>query len=273
MKIVDVLIKAKHRLKESGIDEREARLLLSHVLGIRSEDLVKYDEIEEATYEVFQSVLEKRCNHIPYAYITGHQEFMKLDFKVNENVLIPRSDTEILVEEAIKLCQDKSLDSILDVCTGSGCIAVSLAKYIKDANVTALDISKEALDIAKENAIINNVNVEFIESDLFENIYSKFDIIVSNPPYIKKDVIDTLEREVKNNEPLIALDGGEDGLVFYRRIIECAKDYLEANGYLLLEIGFDQANDVKGLLERSNYKNIRVIKDYSGNDRLVVANI
>ncbi len=272
MKTIDVLLKAKQNLRDNDIDEREARLLLAYALRVKSEELVKYDEIEDDTFNRFQEVLNKRCSHIPFAYITGHPEFMTLDFKVNENVLITRADTEILVEETIRICKDK-LISILDMCTGSGCIAISLAKYLERAKVSASDISKGALEVAKENAALNNAQVIFIESNLFDSINSKFDVIVSNPPYIKKDVIDTLEKEVRENEPTIALDGGDDGLDFYRVIIENAKEHLNKDGYLLFEIGFDQAKEVKELLERNNYKNIRVIKDYSGNDRVVVANI
>ncbi len=270
MIVKEILVNAKQRLRENGIDEREARLLLAYALNVKSEELVKYEEIDEPSYEIFKDALEKRCNHIPFQYIVGHQEFMKLDFKVNENVLIPRSDTEILVEEAIKLYKDKEVH-ILDMCTGSGCIAISLAKYLDGAIVTGVDISKEALSIAKENALLNQVKVDFIESNLFESINDKFDVIVSNPPYIKKDVIANVDKEVKEHEPILALDGGEDGLAFYKKIIEEAKNHLKENGYLLFEIGFDQANDVKEILENNDYRKIRIIKDYSGNDRVVVA--
>ena len=274
MKIFDLLQTAKKVLKEENIDEREARLLLSYALGIKSDDLVKYDEIDDDTNNKFQQILVKRKNHVPYSYIVGHQEFMKLDFVVNENVLIPRADTEVLVEETISICQEfkKEPISILDMCTGSGCIAISLAKYVNGAKVTASDISDNALEVAKTNAINNNVYVDFIKSDLFEDIHDTFDIIVSNPPYIKKEVIDTLEKEVKDNEPLIALDGGEDGLDFYRIISNKAKEYLKANGYLIFEIGYDQEKEVIELLDKDGYNNIKCIKDYSGNSRVIIAN-
>ena len=275
MKILDLLTAGKKLLKEENIDEREARLLLAFALGIKSDDLGKYFEVDDSTGEKYNKIIIKRKNHVPYSYITGNKEFMKLNFKVNENVLIPRADTEILVEEAINICKefgDRQI-SVLDMCTGSGCIAVSLAKYVENAKVIASDVSEEALQVARENAISNNVFVDFIKSNLFENINDRFDVIVSNPPYIKKAVIDTLDKEVKDNEPMLALDGGEDGLRFYRAISNEAKEYLYENGYLIFEIGYDQAKEVEEILNQEGYKNIRVIKDYSGNDRVVVANI
>ena len=276
MKTVEVLKNAKQKLKENIIDEREARLLLSYVLGIKNEDLIKYDEIDDETYKQFQLILDKRCAHIPYAYLVGHQEFMKLDFKVNENVLIPRADTEILVEEVINICKELNLPNvnILDMCTGSGCIAISLAKYVENADVIAVDISEEALKIAKENAIHNDVNVNFIKSDLFKELNeTKFDLIVSNPPYIKRDFIKELENEVKYNEPIIALDGGNDGLDFYRRIIKDAKKYFNKDGIIAFEIGFDQGEEVKMLLEENGFVDVRTVKDYAQNDRVVIGRI
>ena len=272
-KTIDILNTAKKKLKENNIGEREARLLLSYVLNIKSDELAKYDEINDEVYGTFLQVLDKRCAHIPYAYIVGHQEFMKLDFKVNNNVLIPRADTEVLVEEAIKICKENELKSILDMCTGSGCIGISLSKYLEGSNVTAVDISEDALEIAKENSILNDVKVDFKCSNLFENINGKYDLIVSNPPYIKKEVLSTLEKEVNENEPLLALDGGEDGLKFYRSISKDAKKHLSENGYLIFEIGFDQAEEVSNILINNGYRNIKVIKDYSGYDRVVVSNI
>lgn len=275
MKTMDILLEAKRRLRDSGVDEREARLLLSFALGVKSDDLIKYDEIDENAYNTFWDALNKRCNHIPYAYIVGHKEFMKIDFIVNESVLIPRADTEILVEETIKICRKfgNEQTSILDICTGSGCIAVSLAKYIENAKVDASDISEDALKVAKINASNNDVNVDFIKSNLFDSINQKYDVIVSNPPYIKREVIDTLEKEVKDNEPLIALNGGKDGLDFYRRISKDAKEHLNKDGYVIFEIGYDQASEVLEILNRDGYKNVRVVKDYSENDRVVIANI
>lgn len=191
---------------------------------------------------------------------------MKLKFFVNNNVLIPREDTEILVQEAISL----NKKSILDMCTGSGCIAISLAKYIDGSFVEAVDISENALKLAKKNAKFNEVEVNFINSNLFENVFKKYDLIISNPPYIPSVDIEDLQSEVKN-EPHIALDGGDDGLDFYRQISKDAINYLTDDGVLMYEIGFDQADSVSTILQECGYENIRVIKDFGGNDRVVVA--
>lgn len=191
---------------------------------------------------------------------------MKLRFFVNDNVLIPREDTEILVQEAIEL----NKKSILDMCTGSGCIAISLAKYIEGAIVDAVDISKEALELAEKNADFNAVKVNFINSNLFENISKEYDLIVSNPPYIPSLDIEELQSEVKN-EPHIALDGGDDGLDFYKKISKEALKYLRVDGILMYEIGYDQAISVSNILKNCGYKDIKVIKDFGGNDRVVIA--
>ena len=196
---------------------------------------------------------------------------MGLNFYVDENVLIPQPDTEILVEEAIKTIKQNNITNILDLCTGSGAIAVSIAYYCKNTNVTASDISKNALNIAKKNSKQNNTSIQFVESNLFENISNNnFDIIVSNPPYIKTDEIEKLSKEVKN-EPYIALDGGKDGFEFYKSILKHAGEYLNTNGYLLLEIGYNQGEVVLNL-EHPNLKIITAqpIKDLSGNDRVVI---
>ena len=274
---INVLLKiAKERLLKNNIDEREARLLLSFVLGIRKEELIIYKEIPAEKEEEYLKVIEKRCTGVPYAYIVGHKEFMKLDFEVNNSVLIPRDDTEVLVQEVINTCTSYNMNdkkvNILDLCTGSGCIGISLAKYIKNSSVTCSDISKEALEIAIKNSKANGVNVKFLQSNLFENIKEKYDIIVSNPPYIKTKVIEDLQKEVKENEPIIALDGGETGIKFYEEIIEYAQEFLNPNGMIFFEIGFDQAREVSELLEKKGYENIRVVKDYSDNDRVVIAN-
>ena len=197
---------------------------------------------------------------------------MKLNFYVDENVLIPQPDTEILVEEVINIANTlrKEKIKILDMCTGSGCIAISLSKYISNAEVTGVDISYNALEVAKKNAQLNKVNnITWIKSNLFQEVNDKYDIIVSNPPYIKSSVIETLSEEVKN-EPNIALNGGEDGLKFYNEIISLASNYLEEEGYLCFEIGFDQKDDVIKLFEKNNFKGIYGKKDFSGNDRIVV---
>lgn len=267
-KIENVLQMGKEILKRNDIDIREARLLLAHALKVSTNDLIRIDYCDDEQVENFLAMLEKRVSNIPFAYIVGHKEFMKLDFIVNENVLIPRADTEILVEEALK-CNRKK---ILDMCTGSGCIAVSLAYYLENADVTAADISFEALKIARKNAMINEVNVEFIESDLFSDITEKYDMIVSNPPYIRREAIKNLQLEVQK-EPNLALDGGDSGIEFYERIIPQAKEYLENDGVLILEIGYDQGECVKKMLEDNNYYRVKIIKDLDQNDRVVIGQI
>ena len=266
--INETLNEARNILKEKNIDEREARLLLAFSLEIKVEKLLLKKECSLREYSKYMQIINKRASGIPYAYIVGHKEFMKLDFEVNKNVLIPREDTEILVQEVINLNKKK----ILDMCTGSGCIAISLAKYIKDSEVTAVDISEKALTIAKLNAKKNEVDVKFIKSNLFEEVEDKFDVIVSNPPYIKTADLEALQTEVKN-EPMKALDGGETGLFFYKKIIKQAVNYLNENGILIFEIGFDQAEDVCKLLNENGFKDIEVIKDLSGNDRVIKAKL
>ena len=276
MDIYKLLQMGRETLANNGVDPREARFLLAFAMEIRSEELIKYKECSNEQYNKYIEYINRRASKEPYAYITDHKEFMKLDFKVNKNVLIPREDTEVLVQEIIDLASkeyssDKKV-KILDMCTGSGCIAISLAKYIENAEITAVDISNEALQVAKENAIINNINVTFINSNLFDKIEERFDIIVSNPPYIKKDVIDTLQEEVKN-EPILALDGGESGLDFYEEITKKALEYLNTNGILAFEIGYDQGNEVAKILEENDFKDIEIKKDISGNDRIVMGKI
>ena len=224
------------------------------------------DEMKE-----YESVLKKRAERVPLQYITGEQEFMGLTFYVNSNVLIPRQDTETLVEEALNLA--KAGMRILDMCTGSGCIIISILKNKSDVKGMGCDISKQALIVAKENAKLNNVNVAFEYSDLFENIEGKFDMIVSNPPYIRSAEIPSLMPEVAQFEPLKALDGSEDGLEFYRRIIKESKNYLNADGYIIFEIGNDQGEAVSNMLTYAGYNNVRVIKDLAHNDRVVCAQV
>lgn len=266
MVIKEVLNEARNLLTQKDIEPREARLLLAYSMGISSDDLIKFNECTDEQYSLFKSFIDRRCEGEPFAYIVGYKEFMKLKFNVNKNVLIPREDTEILVEEAIKTGKKK----ILDMCTGSGCIAISLAKYILDSEVEAVDISKDALEVAISNNELNQTNVKFINSNLFENVESRYELIVSNPPYIPKADIEGLQIEVKN-EPILALDGGNDGLDFYRIIIETAKAYLMEKGILMFEIGYSQAEDVSKLFYDNGYENINVVKDFGGNDRVVFA--
>ena len=227
------------------------------------------DNVDERSVERFKNNIQNFLEGMPIQYINNKAYFMGLEFYVDENVLIPRCDTEILVEEIIKIVKKDSLIKILDLCTGSGAIAISLKKYLNNIEIIASDISDKALMVAKKNASKIGVDVKFIESDLFNNINGKFDLIVSNPPYIKKSVIPSLDKQVRN-EPILALDGGKDGLDFYRKISYDAKRFLNNNGYLCFEIGYDQRKEVEDILLQNGYINIYSKKDYGGNDRIVI---
>lgn len=258
-------------LTEVGIEEAKSDtlLLLDAVCQVTRNDVLVHGEVEldEDLVTVYKDALKKRCTHIPLQHITGVQNFMGLDFMVNEHVLIPRFDTEILVEEVMKFLHDGF--SILDMCTGSGCILLSLLKYSNDCKGVGVDISAEALAVANKNKEKLGIEVSFIESNLFEQVTGKYDIIVSNPPYIRSDVIPTLMEEVREHEPILALDGTEDGLFFYRKIVEESPDYLNGGGMLFFEIGYDQAEDVSRIMEEAGYKDVTVVKDFAGLDRVV----
>ena len=233
--------------------------------------------MEQAAPETITSYMEKiskREEHIPLEYILGYTEFMGLTFLVREGVLIPRQDTELLVERVLNYLKQKIQGKkvkVLDMCTGSGCIAISIKKLAENVDVTAVDLSPKALKVAIDNAKQLDAKVTFIESDLFENVSGKYDIIVSNPPYISKSDIETLMEEVKNHEPMMALDGDEDGLIFYKKISEKLNEYLSDDGMIFYEIGYDQGKTVPDILKQYNFKDINVYKDLSGNDRVVIA--
>lgn len=278
MKIKELLEYGKSNLIEKEEPYRLSKMLLKNILHVDSTYLIinSEKEIEEKIENKYKNEIEVLKCGMPLQYITNKQEFMGLNFYVDENVLIPQPDTEILVEEVLEKIKDtKNEMSILDICTGSGAIGISLAKNIDNVNVTMSDISEEALKIAQKNAKTNNVldKCEFIKSNMFENIENTYDVIVSNPPYIKSKVIKTLGKEVQN-EPLIALDGGEDGLDFYKIIIQTAYKHLKKNGILALEIGYDQKEEVINLIkENDKYIDIYSKKDLAGNDRIIICNL
>lgn len=254
-------------ISDANID---AWYLLEYVTGMsraafflkRSENISQKEENE------YREVINKRKKHIPLQHITGTQEFMGFDFFVNENVLVPRQDTECLVENVLPYAYGKK---ILDMCTGSGCIIISLKKLEETAECTGVDISEKALETALKNARSNEADVSFIKSDMFKNIMEKYDIIVSNPPYIRPDVIKTLEPEVREHDPMLALDGGEDGLMFYRILAEEGKKHLARPGRIFMEIGYDQGKAVKEIFENEGFKEVVVKKDLCENDRVVIA--
>ncbi len=259
------------KLKEAQIKEAEldARLLLEEVCGTNRNDLLVHEKnpVLEENYNCYVNYIEKRSQHIPLQHILGYQEFMGLHFVVTPDVLIPRQDTETLVEEVMRFLHDGM--RILDVCTGSGCILLSLLKYSNDCKGTGCDLSEKAVSVAEENARALGISAEFVQSDLFENITGRYEIIVSNPPYIASEEIPALMEEVREHDPLMALDGGKDGLYFYREIIKQAGDYLYPGGMLFFEIGCGQAADVSGYMRQAGYQDITICKDLSGLDRVV----
>ena len=280
MTIRELLNQGIIMLKNEQIDspKTKARLILESTLNKSREYLIIYDksEVTSAQRDNYIKKIKRVILGEPVQYITGLQEFMKLNFFVTKDVLIPRQDTEVLVEEVIKIAKDIPNPVILDLCTGSGAIAVSLAKYIPNSKIYGIDISEKALEIAKKNAEFNGVknSIEFRVSDLFNKIRNqKFDIIVSNPPYIKKEDIKLLPKDVQK-EPKIALDGGTDGLVFYSRIAKSAYKHLRRGGYLCLEIGYNQKLQVKKIIEgQKRYINFYCKKDLCENDRVVITQI
>lgn len=278
MNIRELLNRGYYVLKNNKIEtpKQKARLIMQYVLNKPKEYILIYDknQVSKEEEERYMNNINKLCKGTPVQYITNFQEFMNMRFYVNKNVLIPRQDTEVLVEEVISLAKKSTDIKILDLCTGSGIIGISLSKNLKNAEVYASDISEGALKVAKINNEKNNAKVNYIHSDLFENIPKiKFDYIVSNPPYIKTDVIETLRDEVRK-EPILALDGGYDGLKFYTKIAKEAINYLKYGGYLCLEIGYDQKDDVIDILEKTgNYTKIYCKKDLCDNDRIIIAKV
>lgn len=280
MKYAELVKQGQIKLFKAGINNADfdAWVLVEKICEIsRTEYFVKmHDEVSEDIVTSYFEAIDKRITHYPLQYIVGEWEFMGIPFKVNENVLIPRQDTEILVEKALEIIGSefekiKGKISVMDMCTGSGCIGISVAKKCQNTSVTCVDISKAALEVAKENGKLNGVkNISFIESDLFENVNGKFNVIISNPPYITSAEIKKLMPEVKDFEPHLALDGDSDGLKFYKLIINQSKEYLNENGYILFEIGCDQGEQVKKLLFEKGYTDIEVLKDLGGNDRVVI---
>lgn len=279
MNLKEILKYGKEELIKNNIEDASiiAKELAEYIFKITRAQMIANNDMEFSKDQTdnYINSIKKISTGIPIQYITNNQEFMNLNFYVDENVLIPQPDTEILVEEVINEYKEKKC-RILDLCTGSGAIAISLAKYINESNIVASDISMKALQIAKLNAEKNLVRkkIEFIESDMFDKIYKEdFDIIVSNPPYIKTKVIEELDKQVKN-EPYIALDGGADGLKFYKIIIENAYKYIKNEGKVFLEIGYDQKNELINLFKENNhYEDIYSKKDLGGNDRIIVATV
>lgn len=225
------------------------------------------EDITQDAQKEYEIAVQKRAEHIPLQYIIGEQEFMGLRFKVNSNVLIPRQDTETLVEQVLKIVKPGM--KVLDLCTGSGCVLISVLKNAPELTGMGSDISKTALLVAKENAKLHEVDAEWVRSDLFDNITETFDVIMANPPYIPTGEILSLMPEVRDFESENALDGGADGLDFYRKITGQVKDYLNPGGYVYMEIGYDQGEAVSELMRNAGFTEVEVIKDLARNDRVV----
>ena len=292
----DVYEVGRETLEKAGIDEAalDARLLLEFVCDTDRNTLLAHGdrEVSAQEYDRYRGLIESRAAHVPLQHLTGQQEFMGLTFIVNEDVLVPRQDTEVLVEEVMKNLHDGM--RILDMCTGSGCILLSLLHYSNDCTGIGVDLSEPALAVARGNyerlrGERPEMNAHFLQGDLFEALAchsngtdgceeeacqeEKFDIIVSNPPYIETDEILTLMPEVREHEPMTALDGGADGLAFYRRIARDAGAYLNGGGMLFFEIGCEQAESVRGIMERTGFREIQVVKDFAGLDRVVYGSL
>lgn len=276
MKIEEALKEARNKLIKNEIEDSGiiARVLLQFTLKIdRNELIIKQEEkISENVKKEYENYIEKIIQGIPMQYITNAQEFYGLNFYVNENVLIPQPDTEILVENVIQIAKKENKSKILDICTGSGCIGISIAKNLENVEVTLSDISKDALEVVKKNVKEKNIlnKVEIVESNMFENIKDIYDIIVSNPPYIETNTIKELSKQVQH-EPIIALDGKEDGLAFYRELIKESPKYLKKDGFLCMEIGYNQKEKIINLLKNNNKLSlIKTVKDLGENDRVVI---
>ena len=290
MKVRELLNEGTGKLEAAGIDNAayDARIILEDAYGLDAAGLLmnlnrdicpgalggtEPSDIRECpgdcgAISTFNMGINMRLRHVPLQHIIGHTGFMGLDFKVSRDVLIPRQDTETLVETVLEREKDPAI-SILDLCTGSGCIAVSLKKLGGYSQVAASDLSDKAIGLAMRNASINDAEIRLIKSDLFKDIEGSFDVIVSNPPYIPTEEIETLSPEVRDHDPRMALDGGEDGLDIYRRIVSECGDVLNAGGRLYMEIGFDQAAAVGGLMEKAGFRDIEVVKDLAGKDRVI----
>lgn len=282
MNLREAWIHGKERLEESGVLEAEldAWYLLEYTAEVNRASYLANPtkSLTSEQWQKYNAAIDLRCKRIPLQHITGVQEFMGLEFQVNEHVLIPRQDTESLVEAVEEYVHTKENGvetnlEVLDMCTGSGCIIISLVKRLGLRNAVAVDVSSAALKVAKTNASVHDVEVQFVQGDLFQNVVGKYDVIVSNPPYIPSGDILNLSEEVQKHDPLMALDGKEDGLFFYRRIIAEGSRYLKPNGRLFFEIGHNQGNEVSHLMKEYGFHDVIVRKDLPGLDRVVCGSV
>lgn len=273
-KVLDTLKECKDILKENNIRlyDSDAEFILAHVLDCNRGDLLTMDSISDEKYYLAIENTYRRVKHEPLDSIIGYTNFYSVVIPFSKDVLTPRNETEILVDKVVKdIKANYKAPKVLDLCSGSGCIGLAIAKSTS-ALVLLSDISGVALDISMKNAKINNVDVQYVKSDLFSNIQGKYDIIVSNPPYIRTKDLESLEAEVRDFDPVIALDGKDDGYYFYREIVKDLKNHLNPHGRIYFEVGYDQAQEVSNLL-KTDFENISIIKDYSGIDRIVTATL
>jgi len=268
--VLKILNKSIDQLKKYNIENPQlnAELIISHVLDMNKANLYlnSKDILDNEKSDIIEQFIIRRTKHEPLQYILGETEFYGCKIKVNPDVLIPRPETELLVEKLVQ----ENVNSILEIGTGSGAIAIALAKQMKNVQIEATDISEKALNTARQNGELNNVSINFIQSDIFENIKNKYDIIVSNPPYISKKEYDNLAPEIKDYEPEISLLAKEEGLFYYKKIFENAKDYLTEKGKIYFEIGYNQAEKIKEIAKENGFDEINVFKDLNGFDRIVM---
>ena len=267
-KLLDWLT-AQLKKNEITSPKQNAETIISHVLQMKRLDiyLQPEKEISEAQLKIILEITTRRKKHEPLQYILGETEFYGYKFKVSNSVLIPRPETELLVEKIIH--EEKNLNSILDIGTGSGAIIIALAKNLDTENIDAVDISESALKIAQQNADLNNVEINFFRSDIYENINDKYDLIISNPPYISQDEYELLPKEIKDHEPRSALHAENNGLYFYKKILQNAKEHLTEFGKIYFEIGYDQAEKITGIAKENGFSKIQVFKDLNGFDRIM----
>ena len=279
--IQQLLDYGKDKLIQSGNEyaKYDRKVLLEEVLGCNYMYMLTHgeEEVPEDREEQYRMWITRRAEHYPLQYLLGYAHFMDYTFAVNEHVLIPRNDTEILVESANEVLtgieEEQKVIRVLDLCCGSGCIGISLKLYHKQIALTLSDISEDALAVTRQNLERHQVDAQVQQSDLLERIMDKYDMIVSNPPYIESRVIETLMPEVREYEPMLALDGGDNGLMFYQRIVNQAQDHLTQHGWLFFEIGYNQGQDVATLMQEHGFCDINVIKDYAGLDRVVYGHL
>ena len=271
----EAMVLGEKTLNEAGIVDAKNDAWLLLAMACRMDHTFYYmhidEEMPEDAQHEFDGLIRKRSERVPLQYITGEQEFMGLTFHVNSSVLIPRQDTETLVEEALKLVKPGM--KIMDMCTGSGCVLISILKNAHGVEGFGYDISKQAINVAKENAKFNDVAADFERSDLFDDVMEEqFDMMVSNPPYIRSDEIAALMPEVADFEPHEALDGKEDGLYFYRKLIAGCGEFMKPGGYVLFEIGYDQGTEVSSMMKNAGFEEVTVVKDLAHHDRVVLGN-